>query len=247
MKYVIFDERLPRECVNSLRKLGFNTLSLPPVSGVCSPISSHTDIVLFRYGRSIVLSHKYAEENPLTLARLRGCLTGFEFIFTDDVHGGEYPSDAIFNALVMKNRIFCKKSSISGAVISLAEKYGARIIDTKQGYPACTVLAIGQRHAITSDRGMAKKLISEDIDVLTVPETERILLKPYKNGFIGGCAGVFGDTVYFIGNLRAHPQSEDIQSFICDAGFRAVSLMPRAECLFDLGGLCFCEQHTEND
>ena len=86
---------------------------------------------------------------------------------------------------------------------------------------------------------MARVLEGTGIKVTLISDSEIIKLPPYKNGFIGGCAGRYKDTVYFIGNLDAHPECEIIREAISKAGLTPVSLLPESDCLFDLGGLLF--------
>ena len=119
----------------------------------------------------------------------------------------------------------------------LAEQNGMDIVNVKQGYPACTVLALGSRLAITADKGMAHALSKNGIRTLIIEESEKIALPPYKNGFIGGAAGILGNTVYFIGNLFSHPSGEKIRDTLKNAGYEAVSLDSSEDSLFDLGGM----------
>ena len=86
---------------------------------------------------------------------------------------------------------------------------------------------------------MKKTLSSEGVDVLLVEESDSIKLPPYKNGFIGGAAGVYENSVYFIGNLKSHPNAKEIESSLNSRGFSAISLDPECDSLFDLGGILF--------
>ena len=92
---------------------------------------------------------------------------------------------------------------------------------------------------------MEKTLLSEGVEVLLIEESDSIKLPPYKNGFIGGSAGVFESTVYFIGNLKAHPNANEIESALKSRGYNAVSLDPECDSLFDLGGILFAS-HEED-
>ena len=141
----------------------------------------------------------------------------------------------------MGEKLFCKADSISREILAYACEAGLKVINVKQGYPACTVLKISDTRAITSDNGMAKALRSEGIEVLAVPESDKILLPPYKNGFIGGTAGRCSNTVYFAGNPKALPYFDTIDAFAQSAGVKLLSLYPESSNLIDLGSLVFCK------
>ena len=57
------------------------------------------------------------------------------------------------------------------------------------------------------------------MDVLTVT-AGHVVLPGYDTGFIGGASGRIGDTVYFNGDLTAHPDFESIVRFIEDRGLK---------------------------
>ena len=66
-----------------------------------------------------------------------------------------------------------------------------------------------------------------------------ILLPPYKTGFIGGTAGVYGDKVYFVGRIEEHPSYNVIKRALDEEGLTPVSLGHGP--LLDVGGICFTD------
>lgn len=238
MKIIASDERLPRAALDALQKMGFEVLLLPPDERLPSPLSSHTDMLLFRYGNAVITHSEYYEKNKALLDRLNTAL-GVRIKTCQAKLSNIYPNDAILNALTVGERLFIKSDTAAQEILDLAEKAGLRIYPVRQGYPACTVLPLTDSAAITADRGMARVLEGAGVKVTLISDSEIIKLPPYKNGFIGGCAGKYKDTVYFIGNLDAHPECEIIKAAISEAGLSALSLLPESDCLFDLGGLLF--------
>ncbi len=238
MKTVICDARLPGEARGTLESLGYRILELPPDGRLSAPLASHTDMLIFRYKGSAVVDAQYARTHPDVIDFLTHEL-GLDIAYDGNRTEYDYPYDAILNALVIGRKLFVKADTVSKDILSLAEKYGLEIYSTRQGYPACTVLPLGDDAAITADRGLAKALCDAGISVTLIENSDKIRLSPYPYGFIGGCAGVSGDTVYFIGTLDAHPCRDKIKSAINDAGMRWVCLMPSSDFLFDLGGLIF--------
>ena len=235
--FAIVDGRIPEECEKGLLKCGFEVIKLPADERLSEAVASHTDMLLFHLGNTLVGSKQYFETHRDFFNRITEALPGFEFILTDDKVSSKYPSDAIFNALRAENMLFAKCDTASKTVLDLAEREGLTLVNVKQGYPACTVLALPSYFAITADRGMARALENHGIRVLLIEESESIRLHPYKNGFIGGTAGVLDGTVYFIGNLLSHPSGALIRDTLLSAGYSTVSLDESADSLFDLGGM----------
>lgn len=246
MKYVIIDERIPKEAADTLISLGFRIFKLPRQRNLPLPIASHTDIAMARVGKRIFTSRAYREENPELFSEMEENLP-FEFIYTDEAPMGEYPLHAIFNCLVIGGKAFARTDALSPSLAEHLQCEGYDIIKVKQGYPACTVLPLSGSLAITSDRGMARALGSSGISVKLISDSSAIALPPYPFGFIGGSGAVLGDTVYFFGNLSSHPDSEAIAAAIADSGKKFVSLMPKSDRLFDLGGAIFYDKDVNED
>ena len=240
-KTVIVDERIPSSCLEGLKGLGFSCITLPPSRSLPTPLASHTDILMFRHGTTIISSAEYMKESPSVLQKIKEALPHFDIRLTCEHFGKDYPRDAIFNALVIGDRIFCKTDSVCREILAYADEVGLKAVGVKQGYPACTALAISDTHAITSDEGMAKALRGEGIKVLKVPECDKITLPPYKNGFIGGAAGRLGKNIYFAGSPTHLPYFSEMADFAEQAGVNIISLSDEAFGLIDLGGLAFCE------
>ena len=230
--FVLVDERISEDCCDSLSQEGFTPVKLPAMSSLPSAIASHTDILAFKLGDKIFFSIAYFEAFFNTLSPL--CTQNI--CLTESCQGKNYPLDAIFNGLLMGDKLFCKADSFSAEIISEASTLGIKTVPVKQGYPACTALKISENAAITADKGMAKALRCEGISVLEI-ENGSISLPPYEYGFIGGAGEAHGDKVYFFGDIKTHRDSDKILKFIEENGKIAVSLSD--EPLADLGGMIF--------
>lgn len=237
MKTCIVDERISEKCERGLEKAGFKVITLPPSPDLSDAVKSHTDMLIFCHNGNIISSADYCEQFPYVFSDIREFSQKTSFTFTADKHKSQYPYDAIFNALVIGNMIFLKKDTVSKGILDYALKAGLEIVDTKQGYPACTVLAFENR-AITADKGMAKLLREKNIEVTEITNG-KIALPPYEYGFIGGAAGVYNKCVYFLGDIKTHPDSDIIISAVESANYTPVSLSD--EPLFDLGKIIFVD------
>ncbi len=233
----LVDERIDGASERALLKRGFRVMRLPAAKNLGEAVASHPDMLLFYYNNRIITSAEYCESAPYIFSDIRELLPGVTITFTSDIFSNEYPRDAIFNALPIENCLFSKNDTVSRALLDYADECGLVPVPVKQGYPACTTLAFGGA-AITADCGMARVLSAHGIRV-TVISSGGITLPPYEYGFIGGAAGVYGKTVYFLGNLDTHPDAALIRSAIEAEGFSAVSLSEGP--LRDLGRIIFID------
>jgi hypothetical protein len=238
MKICIVDERMPEEAKRRLLKDGFYIIEAKASKSLPKPLSSHPDMLFFFHGKTLISSAEYCEENPYIFEDIARLIPGLTIKLTNDVFGGEYPRDAIFNALVIGNKIFLKKDSISSAVLEYAKAAGLEINNTKQGYPACTTLALSSESAISADEGMARVLSQSGINVTLINNGD-ISLPPYEYGFIGGASGVYRDKLYFIGDYKLHRDAEKIENSIKEANLTPLSL--GAFPLLDLGRIIFID------
>ena len=119
-----------------------------------------------------------------------------------------------------------------------AKAAGLEINNTKQGYPACTTLALSNSSAISADEGMARVLSQNGINVTLINNGD-ISLPPYEYGFIGGASGVYRDKLYFIGDYKLHRDAEKIENSIKEVNLTPLSL--GAFPLLDLGRIIFID------
>ncbi|MBQ8302336.1 MAG: hypothetical protein IJX97_02160 [Clostridia bacterium] len=232
MKIILVDERISPLCERSLLKLGFYVIKMPPDRDLGPAVASHPDTLAFFCDGELITTADYCDTAAYIFSELRELCSSLKISFTSDKRGGRYPEDCKMNALVIDKRIFCKSDSISDAILDFAKRRGYEVIHTNQGYPACTVLAFGNS-AITADRGIAGVLENSGVKV-TLIDAGHISLPPHEYGFIGGASFVFGNRVFFFGDITTHPDGEKILRVISESGFTPVSLSD--EELSDLGG-----------
>jgi hypothetical protein len=101
------------------------------------------------------------------------------------------------------------------------------------------MLVLSDNHYITSDRGIEKVLKKHGFSVLYINPAE-IILPGMKNGFFGGCCGIFGNTVFIIGNLDFYKEGKIVRKFIKELGYKIVELYDGP--LFDGGGLFIIDE-----
>ncbi len=229
---------MPREGVSRLEGLGFNVLTLPAFDSLPKAIQSHPDSLLFLLKNRLFSYSPYAECGLEVFSDIREYHRNTVLSFVSEDAGKSYPEDTRLNALLMGDKLFSRLESISDAVKEHATALGIKLINTKQGYPACTTLKINSSAAVSADTGMKRLLEKEGIEVLLI-SSGGISLPPYEYGFIGGASFVFGSKVYFFGDITSHPDGERIIKFIENKGLEAVSLFGGG--LIDLGGAVILE------
>lgn len=177
------------------RNIGYGTEEFRTSGIVADPVSCHPDMFMCRMGAdndSVLI--RYSEGAGINLR-------------------SEYPHDIAFNAACTGGYFIHNLKYTAPPLIQCAEELGMKLINVKQGYAKCSTVIVDEDAVITYDRGLAKACTRAGMDVLMVTPGH-VLLPGYDTGFIGGASGRIGDTVYFNGDLRAHPDYESIISFI---------------------------------
>ncbi len=233
MRYVITDNRIDKKCEEGLLKRSFEIIRMPSLSSLQAPVSAHPDMLLF-VGKGKLICHKdyfsIAEEQIKMIAEISGC----EILLSDEKIGGKYPSDILFNAALVGDKLICKRSAVSKFVLELYSDND--VIDVKQGYAKCSICTVGDNAIITADKSIAKAARENRIDVLEI-DNSHTRLEGYDCGFIGGASGDDGENIYFCGSIDLHPESERIKEF-CKAHGRGVGSLSD-EALYDYGTLMF--------
>lgn len=150
-----------------------------------------------------------------------------------------YPDHVCLNAVQLKNRLICRVASLDEAVKDYCRKQGFALINVNQGYAKCSCAVVSDNAVITADQSILRALRNAEIDVLPTGQGS-VALAGADYGFIGGASGYDQEnhTLYFCGNICAHPDHDRIRSF-CEAhGTRIVSLSN--DYLIDIGGILFC-------
>ncbi len=238
MRIALTDTRISPKCERALEIRGFHVIKMPPIPTLPAAMASHPDMLLAYIDGTILTSAEYCDSAAYVFCEIRELLPRIKIRFLDTTQENGYPYDAVYNVLTVGKKMFCRTKTVAKEILDFAKDVGYEIIDVKQGYPACTTLAISESCAITADGGMCKALCESGISVVTI-ENGNISLPPYEYGFIGGAAGVYKDKAYFLGNLDLHPSASIIKEACASAGITPISLSD--EELADLGRIIFLD------
>ena len=233
MKILLLSIDTPREITESLSALGYKIFALPRHEKLPTAIASHPDSLVFRGKDRIILDEEYYLKNRELFSEISSICPTLRIDLSSDTLSKKYPYDARLNAISLGKRLFCKAATISRKILDYADDYSLEVIDTKQGYPACSTLKITENAVICADGGLAKTYRSCGITVYEIA-SGGISLPPYEYGFIGGASVRIEGTICFFGDLASHPSERAVYDTLRDYSLSVVSL--GGGILRDLGG-----------
>ena len=233
-RFVLASDTLPATAQSTLISLGYTPLLLPKCIRLQDGVASHTDMLVFFFGAEYLCTKEYYAQAKDIFDKIDEL--GYTPRFTDELHGKDYPSDVLFNALLLKNRIYGLTSALSKELINLANKYKIEIVNVRQGYTKCSVCKVSENAIITADEGIAKAAQARGVDVLQI-RAGHVRIDGYDCGFIGGSSGASDGAVYFCGDVLSHPDGKMISEFCEKHKKSCISLSN--DTLFDVGTLFF--------
>lgn len=225
---IFVNGNLPEEAKISLGGIA-ETISFSAPGLVYDAVNAHPDLFIVPIGNKLMLSPNLPREFFQLLTD-----HNISFVTGQAPVGFSYPDSAKYNAVVT-GKYFIHNLHISDPML-LKEASGLEKIHVNQGYTRCNLLALGDTHFITSDKGISRTLQALDLHVLFV-DPGPILLPGFSHGFFGGACGIWQQVVYISGSLIHHPQGEQIRQFIAKAGYKADELYDGP--LFDGGSIVF--------
>lgn len=222
---IFIDDRAPEVAKQRLSAMG-NVVGFS-TSGVCyDAISGHPDIFMFQYPGGLVV----APDMPAQYLNILDT-AGVSYTLGKKTVGPKYPSTAHYNALFTSYGILHNSSISDEKVISIPGNH----IFCRQGYVRCNTLQVGN-YLITSDKGIQKALDKKSIPAIFI-NPENIYLPGFRNGFFGGCCGLWNNQVYICGGPRQLSWFDVFFEIIKHEGFEPVFLTDGP--LMDIGGIFF--------
>ena len=232
----VTDRRLPEDTLSSLRTLGDEIVLLPSDPRLPLPTACHTDLNLFLFDGVLIARREYEDVSgiPGYIARL----ARRELILSDLSAGDVYPEDTGLCACVAGECLICREVSTDPLILIEAKKHGMKIVNVRQGYAGCSCAVTADGCIITSDPGIFREFRHNGGDGLLICPGH-VVLPGYDTGFIGGCSGLRGDTLFFAGDISTHPDADDIKDFCAVHRTEIKSLGDAGTPLFDCGKLIF--------
>lgn len=214
------------------KEISIEVLPLKSYRFLDFPVNTHADMLVFVIDKTIFCYEDYYLENRKIFNVAEN--EGYEIVFVSKRCGKNYPDDVGLNIFRMGRVLFANLSYIANEIVEYANENGYALVNTNQGYAACSTLVLNDENAITADKSIYKAIKSQGKNV-TLISPNGIQLDGYNCGFIGGASCVIDKTVYFFGNIKNHPSYDIICGIIIDLGmaFKIISSLD----VYDFGGI----------
>ena len=146
----------------------------------------------------------------------------------------DYPNNVLLNCLYLGNRLYGKLSAIDETVLEYCKEQGIELVNVNQGYTRCSTLVVNDNAVITADPSVEKAMKQNGVEVLRISQGQ-IRLKGFDYGFIGGCSGRIGNTIFIFGNIKKHSDFGAINRFIINHNSN-IEILCEDMPLTDIGG-----------
>ncbi len=216
----------------------FRVVGIPRNAAIGGPVGRHADLSVCLLPGAAVIRPGLAGN-----AGIRRILeeSGREIIIAEREPSGDYPGDCSLCACVCGDYMICRETSTDPALLREAVKRGLTLLGVRQGYAACSCLALPDGALVTDDQGISSAYRGKGEEVFLVRKGY-VSLPGYDRpsapgGFFGGCCGVSGKVAVFAGDVETHPEAGGIREFLARHG---VDVFCAGEgTLFDTGKLIF--------
>lgn len=210
MKNLIIDTRMRKIEKEFFINEGYTLIEIPTQNNIYEEISSHVDIYLCKVEDKLICSPQIIDLIP---KNVKNVVEGHAFVER------EYPNDIKYNvAFIGKNVVHTFKYT-DYMIKKYIKAYDFKQIPVKQGYSRCSIITTSDNSCITSDEGIYKELLKNNIDALLIKEKNIKLLKKNKEystmqGFIGGATFVLKDKFVVFGDINKLKNAEKIKEHI---------------------------------
>ena len=220
---------IDNEIEANLERLNISPVKLSGLDIFDTPVRNHPDMLCHHVGGSSWIFYRSVyENNKRAIDEL-----SLDIILADAPQSGKYPANIALNAACVGRYIICAEKHTEGLIA--ANSRFRTLLNVKQGYAKCSVCIVDENSIITSDVSIYNICVKNAIDALLI-RPGHIDLQGYDYGFIGGCSGLIGvKLLAFTGDIKQHPDYENIKKFCDDRVVEIISLSQKK--LYDYGSL----------
>lgn len=216
IKKVLVDYRLSNDSIKELNDAKIEVCFSKKIDCLYNAVCGHPDMQIHHLGGSCFVCAQEVYDYYSDM------LIGADIIMGEKPLKEKYPDDIYYNAASVGNYIICKADSTEEKI--LRQYNDEYIININQGYAKCNIAVIGKKALITSDKGIYKKALEKDIDVLLI-KSGFIELNGLSYGFIGGASGMIAPDILAVnGNIDTHPDCKNMKAFCRNYGIYIISL-----------------------
>jgi len=230
----IVSEDISKEAYAELSKITKQIIPIRQFYPLYKAIRSHADIQCFPLEDNCVVVHPQIDKETIMLFKKYR----IDVIFGQKKLDKDYPDNIGYNAVKVGDRVLHNFSFTDNTLKKEFASREYKFTQIKQGYAKCSVLTVDDRSIITSDQGIAKKVLACNLDVLSI-SSGSVELPGLNYGFIGGACGVIKNkgVVVFYGDITLHPDYDKIVAFLRERSMDYISLGQGK--LVDIGSIYF--------
>lgn len=225
---VIIDARAPEEVKRKLSKK-FVIHEFISKNITYSSVSGHPDIFIFQNKEHLVIAPNTPNDTVTFLKN-----HNVSFVYGYKNVGEDLANSTQYNCIATSKYLFHKSGFTDSQVLNLCKE--KEFISIPQAYTRCSIIELKENVFLTSDKGIFNNLIKHHFDVIYISPLN-ILLPPHKNGFIGGCLGIYEDTLYSMGAFQNIKNGETIKKKIQMLDIKILELYDGP--MYDGGGIFF--------
>ncbi len=225
----IIDYRAPHKAIDKLGKY-VEDIHLFESNGITyNSISGHPDVFMFQDENNLVIA-------PNSPSPLIDFLKKYNVTFaTGKAYvGDELENSVLYNCVGTENCLIHKEGFTDEAIIKLLP--GKKLINVSQSYTRCSLLHIGEKNFVTSDKGIEKVLLGSGFNCFYF-HPRQIKIHDHEHGFFGGAAGMLGNKLFTIGNIKKHRDGIKLLKLLDELQIELISLCD--DFLYDGGGIFF--------
>ncbi len=225
---VVIDYRAQKETIEELERIGFKIIPTLKIPSLYDAINGHADIQIFKTQLGLIVA-------PEVFEYYKNALPDLDIVKGSNKLQNKYPHDISYNCADLGNYLICKRLYTTIEIVEYGLRYKKKILNVNQGYSKCSICIINENALITADKSIAKACKENKIDVLEIDEGY-IELNGMDYGFIGGATGLIDKTTLAVnGEIKTHPNSDNIISFVKNYGVDVIEL--RKGNLYDIGSI----------
>ena len=225
-KIAIIDHRFPLLAKEELAK-HFELIELPSSLETYQGISAHPDIFFCKTKDALVYAPN-TDNAIITKLKSSGILLIQGILSV----GKKYPETSKYNAVVSSNYIIHNLNYTDDSILN--SNTNLIQINVNQGYTRCNLIEINSNLFLTSDLGIHKVLLKRKLNTFYINPL-KITLPGFKNGFFGGCCGLFENKLFVTGSLNSLSEEIELKKTLKKNNIELVELCKGP--LFDCGSI----------
>jgi len=203
----IIDARSCSKAITKLSNYVSDILLFETKNITYNSVSGHPDIFIYQDIENNVVAPNaptllfdFLEQNQIN------------FTLGNSIIGNSVLNSTAYNC-VATNKYFFHKLNNTDLIIKQLNQ-SKICINLPQPYTACSLLALSDTIYITSDFGIEKKLIANNLQTIYF-SPQQIKIVAHKNGFFAGCCGFIQNKLFVNGNIDLHQDANNIRK-VCE-------------------------------